>query len=621
MSLTFIAICNGQQGMVDSTFNTYDDGHLGDGFDNIVRTVALQQDGNLIVGGDYLNFNGTSATYLCRLKPDGSIDTDFNSDLGLNGKVYASFIQDDGKIIIGGAFTTYAGIIANRLIRLNPDGSRDITFNSNGAGNGIVYDVMQQPDGKIIIVGSFTQYNGVTVNRVARILRDGSLDTSFVTGSGSTKNITNIQLELNGKIILSGNFTVFNGAESNHVIRLNSDGSIDRTLNIGTGFNNDVSALALQLDGKILVGGKFTSYNEIQANRIIRLNNDGSVDSGFLSGTAFSNDGVTVIKIDSANNIMIGGSFTGKYNGISVNRLAFLNANGTIKSNFDIGSGPASASVLALENDIDGSWFVGGSFSVFDSQNQGRLTKIDSEGVLDIGYLATGAGFDNSVSKIISLKDNKTMVFGTFTKFNGNTALRISRLLEDGSSDVTFNSGGSGANNAIKTAVLQSDDKLVFAGSFTNYNGKICNRITRILSDGSTDETFAIGTGFNNQVYALGLQTDSKIIVAGNFTSYNETAAGRIIRLNTNGTVDSGFNTDLGANAIIETLFIQPDGKILVGGRFDTFNEFTSPGIIRLNQDGSIDTRFTVGNGFDKYVYTIALQTDNKIIVGGSFLM
>lgn len=181
MSLTFISICNGQQGMVDSTFNTYDDGHLEDGFDNIVRTVALQQDGNLIVGGDYLNFNGTSATYLCRLKPDGTIDTGFNSDLGLNGKVYTSFIQDDGKIIIGGAFTTYAGIIANRLIRLNLDGSRDITFNSNGAGNGIVYDVMQQPDGKIIIVGSFTQYNGVTVNRVARILRDGSLDTSFAT--------------------------------------------------------------------------------------------------------------------------------------------------------------------------------------------------------------------------------------------------------------------------------------------------------------------------------------------------------------------------------------------------------------------------------------------------------
>lgn len=378
--------------------------------------------------------------------------------------------------------------------------------------------------------------------------------------------------------------------------------------------------MALQPDGKILVGGKFTSYNEIQANRIIRLNNDGSVDSGFLSGTAFSNDGVTVIKIDSANNIMIGGSFTGKYNGISVNRLVFLNANGTIKSNFDIGSGPTSASVLTLENDIDGSWFVGGSFSVFDSQNQGRLTKIDSEGVLDIGYLATGAGFDNSVSKIISLKDNKTKVFGTFTKFNGNTALRISRLLEDGSSDVTFNSGGSGANNAIKTAVLQSDDKLVFAGSFTNYNGKICNRITRILSDGSTDETFAIRTGFNNQVYALGLQTDSKIIVAGNFTSYNGTAAGRIIRLNTNGTADSGFNTGLGANAIIETLFIQPDGKILVGGRFDTFNGFTSPGIIRLNQDGSIDTSFTVGNGFDKYVYAIALHTDNKIIIGGSFL-
>ncbi|MCV9927698.1 T9SS sorting signal type C domain-containing protein [Flavobacterium sp. LS1R49] len=620
-SFIFVTTSNAQQGAVDTTFNTYDDGHLGDGFDNIVRTIALQLDGDLIVGGDYLNFNGASANYLCRLKPDGSIDKDFNIDAGFNGKIYTSFIQNDGKIIIGGAFTTYLGVISNRLVRLNQDGSRDTSFNTNGAGNGIVYDVTQQTDGKIIVVGSFSQYNGVVVNRVVRLNPNGSLDTSFLTGSGSLKNITNAQIQTDGKIIVTGSFNIFNGVESNHIIRLNTDGSIDRTFNIGTGFNNDVSALALQSEGKILLGGKFTTYNGESANRIIRLNGGGEIDSSFLSGTGFSNDGVAAIKVNSANDIMIGGSFTGKYNGESVNRLIFLDANGTIKPNFDSGSGPASASVLTLATSSDGSWFVGGSFSVFDSQNQGRLAKIDSDGALDSGYLTAGVGFDNSVSKIISLQDNKAMVFGSFTKFNGEPSLRIACLLEDGSSDIGFNLNGSGANNAIKTAVLQPNNKIVIAGSFTNYNGKICNRITRILANGSIDEGFTIGTGFNNQVYALALQADSKIIVAGNFTSYNGISAIRIARLKTDGTIDSDFVSGLGANALIEALFIQPDGKILVGGRFDTFNGHVSPGLVRLNSNGSIDTSFVTGIGFDKYVYAIALQSDNKIILGGSFLV
>jgi uncharacterized delta-60 repeat protein len=621
INFIFITICNGQQGSIDATFNTYDDGHSGDGFDNIVRTIALQPDGNLIVGGDYFNFNGTSALYLCRLKPDGTIDENFNTGTGFNGKVYASFIQNDGKIIIGGSFTTYSGTISNRLIRLNPDGTRDTSFNTNGASSGIIYDIAQQSDGKIIIVGSFTQYNGVVVNRVARILENGSLDTSFVTGSGSLKNITNVQVQSDGKIILSGNFTIFNGTDSNHIVRLNPNGSIDTTFNIGTGFNSDVAALALQPDGKILVGGKFTSYDETSANRIIRLNNDGSIDTDFLSETAFSNDGVTVIKTDAVGNIMVGGSFTGKYNGIPVNRLAFLNSDGTLKSNFDIGSGPASASILDLVNNTDGSWFVGGSFAVFDSQNQGRLAKIDSDGELDIGYLAAGVGFDNSVSKILSLADNKVMAFGNFTKFNGESVQRIASLREDGALDIDFNPNGIGANNAIKTAVLQSNNKIVFAGSFTNYNGKVCNRITRILPNGSIDETFTIGTGFNNQVYTLAIQADSKIIVAGNFTSYNGTSLlGRIIRLNLDGSIDNSFVTGSGASGIIETLFVQPDGKILVGGRFDIFNGHTSPGLVRLNSNGSIDTSFNVGSGFDKYVYAIALQSNGKIIVGGTFL-
>ena len=608
-----------QQGKVDVNFNLPDNGLNGDGFDKPVRTLSLQSDGKLIVGGEYLNLNGIPVSYLSRLELDGTIDASFNTGTGFNGKVYDSYLQDDGKIIIAGSFSVFNGSNTGRLIRLNQDGSQDTTLNTSiGATTGIIYKVCPQPDGKIIIVGSFTKYNNSTVNRIARILPNGTLDTSFLTGKGSALNITNAEVLADGKIILSGNFTEFNGVSANKIVRLNPDGSIDTSFNMGTGFNDDINAMVLQPDGKIILGGKFTSYNSTTANRIIRINEDGTPDTNFLCGTGFSGDAIQTIKIDSFGNIMVGGSFTGSYDNKVVNRIVFLNSNGTLKTDFDTGSGPGSASVYALANASDGSWYIGGSFSIFDGQNQGRLVKVNPDGEHDTGYLASGVGFDNTVQKVLSLDDKKTMVFGNFTKFNGVLASRIVRLLENGLADESFNSGETGANNLIKTAVLQSDNKIILGGSFTKYNGRTCNRLVRILPDGEIDNTFNIGSGVKAQVYALCMQ-GNKVIVAGNFTTYNDTPTGRIVRLLEDGSRDPDFNAGLGADAIVETVVTQPDGKILVAGRFNTFAGQSFSRLVRLNYDGTIDSDFHIGDGFDKFIYAIALQSDNKIIIGGSF--
>ncbi|WP_281231473.1 T9SS sorting signal type C domain-containing protein [Flavobacterium gelatinilyticum] len=619
--LPFVIPVSAQQGKVDVTFNTVDDGLKGDGFDGTVRTISLQADNKLIVGGDYSSLNGIITSSLSRLNPDGTIDEGFDTGTGFTGKIYSSLIQQGGKIVLGGSFTSYKGINSGRLIRLNSDGSQDLSFNSSiGALTGIIYNMALQPDGKIIIVGSFTKYNNITVNRIARINSDGSLDNSFITGSGSPLLISDVKVLSNGKILAAGNFISFNKITANRIICLNSDGSIDNSFNTGTGFDDDVNTIALQQDGKILLGGNFTSYNGYTANRIIRLNENGSVDETF-TGSGFNNGSVEIIKIGRSGNIMIGGSFTNHYNNEDVNRLVFLNTDGTVKNDFDIGSGPGSLSVLALAEDPDESWFIGGSFSVFDGQNQGRLAKISFEGELDSSYLSSGIGFDNSVLKMISLEDNKTIVTGSFTKFNNQPVFRITRLLEDGSNDQEFNKGQSGANNLIKTAVLQTDGKIVLGGNFSKYNEVNCTRIARIFSDGTLDSTYNTGSGFNGQVYAMAIQEDNKIIVGGSFTRYNnDPSAIRIVRLLPDGSRDISFKTGLGADAVIEEILIQPDGKILVGGRFTTFNGESSPHLVRLNNDGSIDKSFNIGSGFDKYVYAIALQSDHKIIVGGSFL-
>ena len=574
-----------QQGKSDATFNTYDDGLSGDGFDGAVRTIAKQSDEKLIVGGDFVNLNGAKTMHLCRLFPDGSKDPTFATGIGFDGNVHCALIQPDGKIIVGGSFTSFNGSDANRLVRLNVDGSRDTTFDTSvAAPSGIVYSIALQSDGSLIIVGSFTKYNGSVANRVARILADGTHDTSFMIGIAASALVEVVQIQPDNKIIIGGNFTSFNGIPCNRIVRLNTNGSIDTTFNIGIGFDNDVRAIAVQTDGKILLGGDFITYNGNTANRIIRVNTDGSIDSSFTPGTGFSNGYISVVKVTATGEIMAGGSFSGKYNGIDVNRLVLLNSNGALVPTFDIGDGPATAAIFTLALGSDLSWYVGGSFSVFDSQNQGKIAKIDVDGTMDISYLTAGVGFDNSVLKVISLADNKTMAFGSFTKFNGVSTSRIIRLLEDGAIDLSFNSNGIGVNNIIRTAALQADGKIVFAGNFTSYNGVLINRICRVLPDGAIDPTFLIGTGFTAQVYCLAVQTDGKIIVGGNFTKFNGTTANGIVRLMPDGSLDSSFTT-LGADGIIEAIVIQPDGKMLIGGRFSNFNGNPHNKLIRLNAD------------------------------------
>lgn len=273
-----------QEVQVDPKFNPFDDGLLGDGFDGTVRTLSLQNDGKLIVGGEFLNYNGSTTAYLCRLQTDGSKDAGFNLGTAFNDKIHASVIQPDGKIIVAGAFTSYNGTSVGRIVRLNPDGSRDTSFDTSiAAGSGTIYSLALQLDGKLIVGGSFTKYNGITVNRIARVLLNGDLDISFATGTGFTSTVENIAIASDGKIVVSGTFSSFNGnVTCPKLIRLNTDGTIDTSLSVGIGFDDAIEAIAVQPDGKIIVGGSFLNYNGSAQNRIVRLNTNGSVDSSFF---------------------------------------------------------------------------------------------------------------------------------------------------------------------------------------------------------------------------------------------------------------------------------------------------------------------------------------------------
>src|SRR5690606_12472907 len=141
--------------------------------------------------------------------------------------------------------------------RLNTDGSLDTTFNIGTGANNIVRTTAIQVDGKIIIGGEFTSYSGTPINSIVRLNSDGSIDSSFVAGESG--RIYTIAIQTDGKFIIGGQFNNYDGILLNRIARLNTDGSLDMTFNIGTGANNIVRSTAIQADGKIIIGGNFTS--------------------------------------------------------------------------------------------------------------------------------------------------------------------------------------------------------------------------------------------------------------------------------------------------------------------------------------------------------------------------
>jgi uncharacterized delta-60 repeat protein len=610
-----------QTGNNDLTFNPNDLGFgFGDGASFTVLATDTLPDGKIMIAGAFTSYNGTSITRLARLHPDGSLDETFNPGLGPNNVVYAMAVQSDGKVIIGGLFTTYNGLSQPRIARINTDGSIDNTFNINGGAGVSINAIAIQPDGKILIGGGFTTYGGLSRNRILRLNADGTVDTSFAIGTGANGTVHTILLQPDGKVIIGGEFTSYNGTTRNRIARLNSNGSYDASFLIGTGANNFVYTCYLQSDGKIIIGGTFTSYGVTTINRIARLNTDGTLDGTFTVGTGIigSSDSVLAFAVQSDNKIILGGNFT-SFNGNARSRVLRLNANGTLDETFDVGTGLNNL-VYGIKIQAGNKILLVGAFSAYNGNFCSNIVRLNANASFDLSF-NSGSGANAQVQSCVVLADGKMLLAGSFSKYNGIQSEKIVRINADGSIDQSFSANVSGP---ILSMAVQTDGKLIIAGQFTSVDGVTRNRIARLNTNGSLDISFNPGTGASNTVRSVVLQSDGKILIGGTFTTVNSTQRNRVARLNTDGSLDATFlsaaiSSNTGANNEVNAIVLQPDGQVLIGGSFTSFNGTTRNRIARLNTNGTLDTSFSPGSGFGAAVWALALQSDNKIIAGGQF--
>ncbi len=247
-----------------------------------INVVLPQSDGRILVAGGFSRVGGQPRNTLVRLLANGALDPDFGRELAFDGQVFALVIQPDGRIVVGGSFEKINGVRRAFVARLMPNGTVDASFQPKGglASSWTVWveALALQPDGGILVGGAFERVDGVGRLNLARLLPNGTLDTQFKARSGASGVVRNLRLQADGRILVAGAFDALNGRTSKKLGRLLADGSND------TGFlppNPDAEVLeaAPLPDGRLLIQGLFSKVANTPRPYFALLAADGSLDT------------------------------------------------------------------------------------------------------------------------------------------------------------------------------------------------------------------------------------------------------------------------------------------------------------------------------------------------------
>lgn len=349
----------------------------------------------------------------------------------------------------------------------DPAGSLDSTFNQLAGGNDSINALALQPDGRILAAGSFRMMNRVSRTRIARLYPDGALDESFDVKQGPNAPIRAMALQ-GERVVIGGQFTQVAGTNRNYIARLLADGTLDRFFNPGGGADAPVLALAALPDGGVVIGGGFASVNGISRPGVAILNSNGTVRTSFNPGIGVAGS-VLAVAVQPDGKIVIGGDFIA-VNGATTPFIARLLENGAVDGSFSSGAGP-NGPVRAIALQPDGSMVIGGSFTQIDGVDRGRIARLTPAGALDTLFQSSVAGANSDVLGLALQFDGKIIAVGEFTRFNDVTRNRITRLNQNGKTDNSINFG-EGADKAVATAVIQDDRRIVLGGRFTRFDGQ-----------------------------------------------------------------------------------------------------------------------------------------------------
>ncbi len=657
------------------------DGTLDSGFvdafsagDVRITKILPLSDGKILVGGTFATVGAETRAHLARLNADGSVDTSFDAGNAAPYGVNSLAVHSDGRIVVVG-YETLVRLTADG----QPDNASPLPP-LQGGGN--IQQVAVQGDGAIVIGGGFLRLgDDINRGALVRIAAGGGIDEAFAPMIDGSVDALWID-PTDGGMLIGGSFSSIGGEIRRGFARLLADGTLDPAFEPHTFDNVPVATLSPQADGKIVIGGYFGTLNGLVRNRLARLHPDGRVDNasaqplqvtprasdngsispgtpqlvpeggriaftltpapgyavasvggcgtGSRSGNVYTTDWVyaacTVaasfvpeeqavfnpdpdgpvedLTVLSDGRILAGGWFS-HIGGLPKIKLARLDASGNADPAFADGTGiyhglTSGDVVYATAVQADGKSLFGG---------QHGLLRIDAAGAIDAS-LVPALGQDASVHTVVPQPDGKILVAGSAF---GLEKPGIARLNADGSVDTGFTL----AFDEAAFFELLPDGRM-YIGGYAADGG--VGSVGRFQANGQRDTTFPLlgGTGIG----VLKRQPDGALVVASDNWSPIDLGDGvpadsHVLRLLPNGLRDVEFQAVVSGGPV-ESIALQPDGKILIGGGFTTVNGQTRRSFARLNADGSLDAGVNpdVSGGWIK---SVELQADGRILIGGSF--
>ena len=558
-----------------------------------VDAIVVLASGEILAGGAFNSIGGQTRHHIARLDGTTGLADSFAPDA--NGTVYTIALQADGKILAGGGFFgtgSIGGQTRNYLARLDPVTGLADSFNPNA--NGQVNALAVQVDGMILAGGNFNGTNsigGQTRGRLARLDPITGLADSY--DPEANLPVLALAVQQDGKVLAGGQFTSLSpnwGAAGtrNHIVRLEADGRLDQTLNVSLGHFNypdyppTVYATAVQPDGKILVGGDFTLVFGLVRNNIARLNTDGTLDSTFNPNANYF---VYAIAVQGDGKILIGGGFSSlsPNNGAAVarNYMARLNPDGTLDNNFNPN---ANRAVDCIAVQADGKILAGGYFTSIGGQTRNYIARLDATNGLADSF---NPNANTNVYAIAVQADGKILAGGYFSGTNsigGQTRNYIARL--DGTIGLA-DSFDPNANLAVGALAVQPGGKILVGGDFYGTNsigGQTRSGIARLDATNGLADSF--NPNANGVVFAIAVQADGKILAGGYFSGTNSIGGqtrNYIARLDATAGLADSF--DPNANNDVFAIAVQADGKILAGGVFPGIGGQTRTAFARLSNN------------------------------------
>jgi uncharacterized delta-60 repeat protein len=591
---------------------------LADSFDPnvgaaLINSIAIQADGKILVAGDLVSSGGEKRNGIARIDPATGQTDSFNPNA--NSAVNSIVIQPDGKILAAGSFTEIGGQVRSGLARLDPITGLADSFNPNARNNllsGVVGAIAVQADGKILASGNFVEIGGQTRFYMARLDPVTGLADSFNPKASSFVEAITVQAD--GKILVGGIFTNIGGRVRRYIARLDPNTGLADSFDPSAG--DFVTAIAVQADGKVLAAGWFTALaphdgETVTRNHIARLETDGRLDqtldlgipgNGFVMAAAVQPDG----------KILIGGSFATVL-GVARNNIARLNPDGTLDTAFDPNANTPNCLVSAITVQADGKILVGGTFTSIGGQTRNRIARLDATTGLADSFNPVANSFVNAIAV---QADGKILVGGLFTgtsSIGGQARNRLARLDPTTGLADSFDPN---ANNEVDSIAVQADGKILVGGRFNGANsigGQTRNHIARL--DATTGLADSFDPNANNDVLSIAVPGNGKILAGGTFTNIGGQTRNYIARLDpTTGLADS---FDPNANSFVSSIAVQADGKILAGGQFGIIGGQMRHSIARLDATTGLPDSFNPN--VSDTVYSIAVQADGKILAGGPF--